>query len=210
MNKPLGIAVIALLFLTATAAHAACTRDDIEFYLSKGFDQEQITAICTAAPEASAPSPATPEPADDIAVVPSEDDDVTDAERFLQETIEGHDIFIEQGFLHYTARICIPYGRFNNNKEPWVEEACELVRHRVALRGMTAKREWISQKLFQPRQIYLEGRIEREFVGDLDDFAANVRMEIRRNLQNEAKAIVPIKENMSPDRLLDFLNELAT
>lgn len=232
MKDHLAIAAIALLFLTATDARAACTRDDINFYLSKGFTQEQITAICTAAtkaatpptpatpepapstpatPEAETPStPATPEPAANIAVVPPAGGNNKDAERYLREVIDGYDIHIEEGFLHYTARICIPYGRFNTNKEPWSKEACELVRHKVTLRGMRAKREWISTGLFQPRQIYLEGQIERELVSDLEDFSSTSRVQIIQNLQSEVRAIVPIKENMSPDRLLEALNKLAT
>ena len=56
MKNHLAQTAIALLFLTATNAHAACTRDDITFYLSKGFTQEQIAAICTEETEAAAPS----------------------------------------------------------------------------------------------------------------------------------------------------------
>jgi hypothetical protein len=75
---------------------------------------------------------------------------------------------------------------------------------------MKAKREWISENLFQPRQIYLEGHIERELVSDLDEFSTVNRNQIIQNLQTEVKAIVPIKEGMSPDRLIDSLNEIAT
>ena len=211
MKDHLAIAAIALLYLIASNAHAACTRDDVSFYLGKGFTQEQITAICTAAPEAEAPAiPATPEPAANIAVEPPAGGKTEDAERYLRQAIEGYDIYIEEGFLYYTARICIPYGQFNDNKEPWSREACELVRHKVALRGMKAKREWVSLSLTRPRQIYLEGEIERELVGDLDDFGSVSRSQIIRNLQTEVKAIVPIRENMSPDRLLESLNEIAT
>lgn len=227
MKNHLATAAIALLFLTATNAHAACTRDDISYFLSEGFTPEQITAICTAAKEAAAPStpatpepvtteaatpspPATTEPAASVAVVPPAGGDNKDAENYLREVIKGGDVHIAEGFLHYTARICIPYGKFNNNKEPWTEEACEQVRHKVALRGMRAKREWVSTELFQPRQIYLEGQIEREFVSDLDRFSPSSRRQIIQNLQTEVKAFVPIKENMSPDRLLEFLNKIAT
>jgi hypothetical protein len=211
MKNHLAIAAIALLFLTATNAHAACTSDDIRFYLSEGFTQEQITAICTVATEPAAPStPATPEPAANIAVVPPAGGSNKDAERYLREAIKGHDVHVEEGFLHYTARICIPYGRFNDNKDPWTKETCEQVRHKVTLRGMRAKREWFSGSLFQPRQIYLKGQIERELVSDLDDFSSASRMQIIQNLQTEVKAIVPIKENMSPDRLLESLNKIAT
>jgi len=239
MKNHLAIATIALLFLTATNAHAACTRDDVSFYLGAGFTPEQITAICATAKEApatpkqAAPStpatpepaepstpatsepvppstPATPEPAANIAVVPPVGGNNTDVEKYLREVIKGDDVHVEEGFLHYTARICIPYGRFQNNKEPWAEEACELVRHKVSLRGMKAKREWFSTSLFQPRQIYLEGQIERELVSDLEDFSPVSRRQIIQNLQTEVRAIVPIKENMSPDRLLETLNKIAT
>ena len=232
MNHHLAILAIALLFLTATSAHAACTRDDISFYLSNGFTQEQITAICTvstetearsapATPETAVPStsatpepapstPDTPEPAASVAVEPPAGGNNKAAESYLREAIEGHDVRVEGGFLHYTARICIPYGRFNTNKEPWSKEACELVRHKVTLRGMRAKREWISTSLFQPRQIYLEGQIEREIISDLGKFSSTNRRQIIRNLQTEVKAIVPIKENMSTDRLLETLNKIAT
>jgi len=211
MKNHLAQTAIAGLFLIAIDAHAACTRDDISYYLSEGFTQEQITAICTAAPEAVAPSPpAAPEPETSIAVEPPAGGITTEVESYLREAIEGRDIRIEEGFLHYTAKICIPYGRFQNNKEPWTEETCALVRHKVALRGMTAKREWVSTKLFQPRQIYLEGQIEREIVSDLDDFSSTSRRQIIQNLQRAVKAIVPIKENMSPDRLLESLNKIAT
>ena len=244
MKNHLAIAAIALLFLTATNAHAACTSDDIRFYLSEGFTQEQITAICTVATEPAAPStlatpelrrppppatpepeapptPATPEPAApstsvtpepaaSIAVVPAAGGNNTDVEKYLREAIKGNDVHVEEGFLHYTAIVCIPYGRANDNKEPFHEEACEQVRHKVALRGMRAKREWFSTGLFQTRQIYLEGQIERELVSDLDDFSAPSRRQIIENLQTDVKAIVPIKENMSPDRLLETLNKIAT
>ena len=203
MKHHLALAAIALLLLTATNAHAACTRDDISFYLSNGFTPEQITAICTAAgesappaptatpepassvpsattepaapptpvtPEAEAPAiPVTPEPAEDIAVVPPAGGKNKDAEKFLLEAIKGQDIHIDEGFLHFTAKVCIPYGRSSTNKEPWENETCELVKYKVTLRGMKAKRELISQRLFQPRQVYLEGQIERKLVSDLDD-----------------------------------------
>ena len=211
MKGQLAFAAIALLFFTATDAYAACTRDDVSFFLSKGFSQEQITAICTRAKEAPAPStPARQEPATSIEVLPPASNKNRDIENYLRQVIKGHDIRIKQGFLHYTAKVCIPYGRYNTNKEPWQNEACELVRHKVALRGMKAKREWVSMDLFQPRQIYLEGRIEREFVSDLNNFTATNRRQIIQNLQTEVKAIVPIKENMSPDRLLKTLNRIAT
>ena len=203
MKNHLAIAVIALLFLTATNAHAACTSDDIRFYLSEGFTQEQITAICTVATEPAAPSTlATPEPAGGGSN--------KDAEKYLREAIKGNDVHVEEGFLHYTAIVCIPYGRANDNKEPFHEEACEQVRHKVALRGMRAKREWFSTGLFQTRQIYLEGQIERELVSDLDDFSAPSRRQIIENLQTDVKAIVPIKEGESTDRLIETLNEIAT
>ena len=203
MKDQLSIAAIALLFLTATNSHAGCTSDDIRYYLSEGFTQEQITAICTVAKEPVAPSntAAMPEP---------ESSSNTDAERYLLEAIDGQDVHVEGGFLHYTAKVCIPYGQFNDNKEPWLKEACELVRHKVSLRGMRAKREWFSLKLSEPRQIYLEGQIEREIVGDLDDFSSISRRQIIQNLRTEVKATVPIKENMSPDRLLESLNKTAT
>ena len=225
MKNHLAIAAIALLFLTATNAHAACTSDDIRFYLSEGFTQEQITAICTVATEPAAPStlitpepaapstPATPEPAAPSTLAtpePAGGGSNKDAERYLREAIKGHDVHVEEGFLHYTARICIPYGRFNDFKEPWTKETCEQVRHKVTLRGMKAKREWVSRSLFQPRQIYLEGQIERELVSDLDNFNSISRSQIIQNMQTEVKVIVPIKENMSPDRLLESLNKIAT
>jgi hypothetical protein len=225
MKNHLASAAIALLFLTASNAHAACSRDDISFYLSEGFTQEQITAICTVATEPAAPStpatpepaapstPATPEPAAPSTPAtpePAEGGSNKDTERYLREAIKGHDIHVEEGFLHYTARVCIPYGQFNDNKEPWAKETCELVRHKVTLRGMRAKRELFSTSLFQPRQIYLEGQIERELVSDLDNFSSTSRRQIIRNLQTEVKAIVPIKENMSLDRLLESLNKIAT
>jgi len=214
MKNHLAIAAIALLFLTATNAHAACTRDDISFYLSEGFTQEQITAICAEATEAVAPpTPVTPEPAAPSTPAtpePAGGGSNKDAERYLREAIKGHDVHVEEGFLHYTARVCIPYGRFHNNKEPWSKETCEQVRHKVALQGMRARREWVSLILSRPRQIYLEGQIERELVSDLDDFSSTSRMQIIQNLQTEVKAIVPIKENMSSDRLLESLNKIAT
>ena len=214
MKNHLAIAAIALLFLTATNAHAACTRDDISFYLSEGFTQEQITAICAEATEAVAPpTPVTPEPAAPSTPAtpePAGGGSNKDAERYLREAIKGHDVHVEEGFLHYTARVCIPYGRFHNNKEPWSKETCEQVRHKVALQGMRARREWVSLILSRPRQIYLEGQIERELVSDLDDFSAPSRRQIIENLRTDVKAIVPIKENMSSDRLLESLNKIAT
>ncbi|MDC1287566.1 hypothetical protein N8198_06750 [Gammaproteobacteria bacterium] len=210
MKNHLAQTAIALLFLTVTNAYAACTRDDIDYYLSKGFTQEQIAAICTEATEAAAPSTtASPEAEADIAVVPPTGGSNEDAERYLREAINGDDVRVEGGFLHYTARICIPYGRFNDNKEPLTKETCEQVRYKVTLRGMEAKREWLSENLLRPRQVFLQGQIEREIVSDLDGFNSVERRQIIENLQTEVKAVVPIKENMSHKRLIESLNKIA-
>ena len=40
--------ITAIYLLLSSSLHANCAREDIQFYLDKGFTQEQVTQLCTA------------------------------------------------------------------------------------------------------------------------------------------------------------------
>ena len=93
----------------SSQAIAACSRDDVTFYLHKGFSTEQITTMCSASSTATGSD--EPQPGTRSEHQGSEQHSTTlavdDNALFLQRAIKAQKINLASDSLSYTQKICI-------------------------------------------------------------------------------------------------------
>ena len=217
---------VALVLITcADLAYAACSRSDVEYYLSKGFTPDQVTAICTSS---SAPAlkeipdeqatPATTSPASEPVVdVPQEksisherstDHKTTqDNEQFLKIAIKGRDIQLTRDTLRYTRKMCIQIGE--EDLYGFAPKACPDVKFVIALEGLEVLKTGKKYLLYGSGEAWVRGSIQREIIGQLADQKPRDRKLILEKMEKGDQTVIPIREDISLERVEAALRELS-
>lgn len=195
------------LWLLASDA-GACTRDDVDFYLNKGFSKDQIAALCggeTRSPNEYRNLGDAEEEAyrRGLQRRHREDDD-----RFVQTALDAHGVVLTPKYLQYTHGLCM---RVIN--QPDVEardKICPDVRFRVYLRGLEV--DGYDRKFFiaGDRAIKVRGRVSRKLVEDLRKYAPPLRNAIRRAFKsdlNEHGTAIPVRSDAAIERVIGLLRE---
>ncbi|MCW8922579.1 MAG: hypothetical protein OQK69_02955 [Gammaproteobacteria bacterium] len=187
---------------------AECARDDVEFYLNKGFTPEQITSLC----KFSADKPATeteeaPQKtsysAPDAAPVTSANKD----EQFLKDAINGRNISLSDNSLQYTLKTCYAYAE--EDQYGFAPKACPTVKYTIALRDLEVTRSGRKYIFFGASEIEVKGTIAREITGGLKDYKPEEQKQIHKHLESGNETIIPIRDDISPKSVEQTLHRLA-
>jgi len=207
-----------LLFTSATLAsiphisNAACSRDDVQFYLDKGFSTTQITTLCeTPTPQTNTqnPSSATPKISSSTSAATLSKTDNTQTnktEQFLREAIKGRDISLTNEALTYTLKVCIQYGE--KDLFGFTPNACPNVRFNIALKGLEVK-EPEKKLFFSPDGIEVNGDITRDVIHGLKEHKAEDQKLILKLLESGNKTTIPVRDDISIDQIFQTLDQLA-
>ena len=217
--------IILPVALTAlTVAHqvsAACSRDDVEYYLNKGFTTNQITAICqgssapaapagTAKPRVSAPvaEPAGRAPARAVRHTDEPPAAIgNDNEIFLKTAISSPEVFLTADALHYTREMCIEYGA--EDLYGFAPKACPDVKFTIAFDGLEVLKAGKKYGFYGPAEVQVKGSIQREIIGQLRDQKPRDRKRILEKFESGDRTMIPVREDISLDRVKAVLRRLA-
>jgi hypothetical protein len=197
------------LFITATLtcfshnAYSACSRDDVEFYLNKGFSTDQITKLCdtthTSQHNTKNTAPAT--------LIGSNSTASNNTELFLREAIKGRNISLTNDFLNYTSRICIIYDEEDNYG--FAPKACLNVKFKVALKDLEVKQPGKKYLFFNPDEIEIKGLIAREVINGLEKYKTKDRKLILKMLESGSKTTIPVRDDISLEKFFEVLKQIA-
>lgn len=183
-------------------AEAACSREDVEFYLSRGFTTSQITTICGEAGsennKALPSRPASP-PAQQQVLANSD-------ELFLMEAIKARNVLLTQDALSYTLEVCIQYGE--EDLYGFAPTACPIVRFKIAFSGLEVKQPK-SRFFFKPDKIEVKGTIQREVLEGLEKYSPEEQRLILKNLESGDETAIPVRDDIAIDQIFQKLDELA-
>ena len=194
--------LLSCLLCVAAQAQAECAREDVQFYLDKGFTQEQVTKLC--APAAAAPArPAAKRYrayADEY--VDREDTEYTarlriEREVFLRNSIEATDIRVNDGHLHYTRENCVSEGV--EKDRAFGLKACPEVQFRIRLAELEIDAEEHKRRfLFGLPLIRVTGRIERRALPGGFDHIPNEynRKLLRAKLERGPTTKIPLRRGV--------------
>jgi len=232
------LAILALI-TQAGQAYAACSQSEVDHYLSKGFTTDQITSLCTAPPtpqttgqpdtpaqpaELAVPVPVlipppeavspagttieTPQPAPQSVEQSSGQMAAgDDTEQFLRTAIKGKDILLTNDALHYTLEMCIQYGE--EDLFGFTAKTCPDVKFVVGLKGLDVLSTGKEHYLFGTGEVKVQGKIEREIIGQLEDLSPRERRLALKKFEKGDKTVIPIREDISLDRVQAVLEQLA-
>jgi len=207
-----------LLFTSATLAsiphisNAACSRDDVQFYLDKGFSTTQITTLCetpSSQDNTQDPSSATPKTSLSTSAAKLSTADNTQAnktEQFLREAIKGRDVSLTNESLAYTLKFCIKYGE--EDLYGFTPKACPNVRFNILLTDLEIK-EPKKTLFFNPDGIDIKGSITRDVINGLEEHKIEDQKLILNKLESGNKTTIPVREDISIEKFFQTLDQLT-
>ncbi len=191
-------ATASLLLFFAPFAWAECSRDDIQFYLDRGFTTEQITSLC---------SEPVGEEKERYRAYTEEYVDRKDREyqmrmrlereAALRSAIEGTDIRLERGYLSYVRPQCVSEGV--EKDRAFGLKSCPNIRYRIKLAGLEVDENAYKKRfLFGQKMVRVVGEIRRQempgaFADIPDEYWRNV---LRKKLETGDSTKIPLREGV--------------
>ena len=201
-NNHTTIVLASLAFLLfSSQVNAACSRDDVKFYLDKGFTNEQVTVLCS---EPSTPAAATQnngvQPDSQLA-----DENVL----FLSRAIKGHEIQQNTDSLQYTLKkLCIVYGE--QDIFGFAPKVCPDVRFTILLKDLVVLDTGLEYGFYGEQQIQVKSSvIKREILGELKEKTPDERELILEALEKGNETAIPVRDDYSMERVEQVLQDLS-
>ena len=216
LGRSLPAAVIVVLTNTV---YAACDRSDVDYYLSKGFTQAQIAALCGQAGGLSG-SASGGQSSGRYQDYGEQTERAAEVERrrrqdqekvyFLQNALSGLDVKVTPRWLEYTRRICLATG--NNPDITARTKICPEVRYQIHFKGLEVldyNREYV---VFGGRQLEIKGGIRRKLLHDFKEYPEDVQrklLSVYKSKVREGATYIPIRRDVPMLRVINLLREYA-
>lgn len=211
-----------ILFLGITSlfeyALAGCNKEDIQFYLDKGFTQEQITQLCgTSDSESSIPDY---KPYQQQVIIykegaePDIKDGFTREERAAIKDLKlGADVVgltVDQDKIQFTLKLCLAVQEGKEYNQRF--KTCPEVFYDVARAGLTINASGKKFGFFGQPAIQIEGDIKTTPKQNFDDYPKQFKKQLKRHYDWKTSGNdvnVPVRGDFSLTRLLNALTALA-
>ncbi|MBE9559691.1 MAG: hypothetical protein IMF15_02820 [Proteobacteria bacterium] len=201
------ISLVSLVLMTfCSQASATCSRDDITFYLDKGFSTDQITTLCS---EASAPAGEKPkseqQSSEQQFVSPVADDNAL----FLNRAIKGQEIKMSSDSLQYTLKkMCMEYG--DEDLFGFTNKVCPDVTFTIAFKGLEVLDTGKKYGFYGTPEVKVKSSvIKRVIIGELKNMKPEERELILEKFEKGFETAIPIRDDFSLDKVKQVLLELS-
>jgi len=189
-----------LIMLFSSQLKAACSRDDVEFYLNKGFTAGQITSLCAAS---ASPASETLQNTEQHPVTEVVDDNVL----LLKRAIKAQNISLNSGSLKYTQKVCIEYGE--EDLFGFTPKVCPKVRYIILLKGLEVTETGKKYYFYGTQEVWVKSTIKREIIGELKDQKAEERELILEKFEKGDKTAIPVRDDFSLEKVKQVLQQLS-
>ena len=201
--KP-AILVCLLFFMLSVTGHSSCTKEDVEFYLDKGFTQEQITQLCS---KSSAEIPDyTPYQQKVIIYQEGEGPGIKDGftyeeRKAIRELEIGTDVVnlvVDQDSIQFTVRVCLAIQEGTEYSQRY--RTCPEVFYKVMRAGLKAIASGKQFGVFGQSFVTIQGVFESQAKQDFDDYPAKFRPQLKRYFNWKTggdKTRMPVRANFS-------------
>jgi len=213
--------ITAIYLLLSSSLHADCAREDIQFYLDKGFTQEQVTQLCTATKGGGDAVPDYTPYQQKVIIykegggeAPGIKDGLTKEEREAVNIIKtGGDIAklnVTPEIISYTAKTCVISGNTPSVDQRYKD--CVQVDFVVQRKDLIISASAKKLLLFGNNYVLLEGTIDAKPKVSWDEYPIEIRRSLQRNFEwkeNGNKTAFPIATDYSVTRMVNAFRTLA-
>lgn len=206
--------------LLSSSLHADCSREDIQFYLDKGFTQEQVTQLCTSTGGGTETPDYTPYQQQVIIYkdgggeAPGLKDGLTKEEREAVNIIKAGGnvtkLKITPETISYSAKTCVISANSPDVNQRYKD--CIEVDFVVQRENLVVSSSGKKLLLFGSPYVLLEGNIDAKPKRPWDSYPITVRRELQRNFEwkeNGNKTPFPVSSDYSTSRLVNAFRTLA-
>ena len=213
-NKLILLSII--IFLSKNAI-ASCSKEDIDYYLKKGFSTEQVTALCSRDDLSSVKEDVYKSYGDEYA-------DEQDAEYlrkmrierqvFFKSSLGAQNVNIRRDKLTFIVYECAKEGLAKPGSE-FNKKGCAEVLTTIKLSEVEViEKEFKEKVFFGNRQILVKGNVKSKIVGgmeELNQYDADVLKKkiIGRLSKNKGQVLVPIKKGLNFEYALNTFKEIV-
>ncbi len=208
-------------FCLTQTLYADCTREDVQFYLDKGFTQDQITQLCSASAGGNSESVPDYTPYQQKVIIykeggeaPGIKDGLTKEEREAVSTIKaGGEITrlkVTPETISYEARTCVTSANSPEFDQRFKD--CVDVDFTVQRKNLVVSSSGKKLLLFGNHYVLLEGDIDAKPKRSWDSYPITVRRSLQRNFEwkeNGEKTAFPVNTDYSVARIVNAFRTLA-
>ena len=217
--RQFALVTLLVLLLFPLLGFSKCSKEDIAFYLDKGFTQDQITQLCASSSGESEVPDYQPYQQKVIVYTneegPDKKDGFTKEERIaISDLKAGADIIklkVTPTHINYIHKVCIISGNSPDVDKRY--KTCPEVSFKVAREGLVAASSGKKLLFFGAAVVGLEGKIDRKLRGSWDDYPLAVRKELERNFnwkENGEKTKFPVRGDYSVTKIVNAMRTLST
>jgi len=205
-NYTITCSAIFVFTMLSCQANAACSRDDVSFYLDKGFSTDQITALCS---EASTPASDVPQSEAQQAEQHSASAEVDDNALFLNRAIKAQKINLSSDSLSYTQKeMCMEYGE--EDLFGFTPKVCPDVAYTISLKGLEVLGTGKKYGFYGTPEVRIKSSaIKREIIGGLKNKKPEERELILEVFEKGFETAIPIRDDFSLEQVKQVLQELS-
>ena len=209
------LTIFLTLITLSQAVQAGCSPQTVEFYLEKGFNQAQITKLCTATSD----TPPAYQPYQKPVVIYQEGqmgDHSTEQRRAIAElrgSIDGRSVEVTDTHINYIRRVCIRAGK-SPERDQRVKK-CIDVAFSVARDGLRIAESGATFLLFGQQIVEVSSNniVRKHVTADpWQKFPPDMRYLLQRKYQAREKGnatTIPLRKSASTGQVVNALRTIA-
>ena len=216
-KKFYNLAIGLLSLLTSFNVHSACSKDDINYYLEKGFTTDQVTALCSDEIISSKKEETYRAFSDEYA--DEQDEEYVRKMRierqvFFKSALGATNVKIRGDKLSFNTYECAKDGLAKPGAD-LNKKGCAVVLSIVNLSKVNVSEKEFKEKVFfGSRSILVTGDVVNKIIGGMEglsDYDANVlkKKVMARMSKTEGSVLVPIKKGLNFDYALETFKEIV-
>lgn len=208
--------LILIMIFTCSYAWAGCTPETVNFYLEKGFNQEQITKLCSQATETVPNYQPYQKPVVIVkqGYMPGMSEEASRAVRTLKGGIDGRSIDVTDSRINYISKLCLKAG--NSPEADQRVEKCIDVAYSIARENLKVRESGAGMLFFGQETVSVSSRdIKRKLV--ISDpwaaYSSEIAGQLRRkydSLKDPHEIDIPLRRQASANEVIDALRTLSS
>ena len=190
-------------FLATDLMANSCSKADVDFYLQRGFTNDQVVRLCTSS---GAAAPNTQYQQQYAAPADPKTQALREDQIFLSTALDVKSVQLTPAEMTYSGEECVVYSPHPNNRD-MDESLC--VNSRVVVKFAGASITKVSKGFFLVKdpELVINGNIKREYL-NLNEIRRQERAPIQRLLPSTANtASIKVRSGIDPKKIADVLSK---
>ncbi|MEH6457561.1 MAG: hypothetical protein V7749_14625 [Cocleimonas sp.] len=207
----LSILSASALFSSSAALANSCSKSDIDYYLQRGFTNDQVVQLC-AGPAVTQNSGQTYQAPTQAQIQQTQQNNqLREDQSYLSAAIDGDGVTMTPQGLTLLPRECIQYGSTSGSQASadLVETICVNTKLNINFSGMQIGKASKGLFLVSDAKVIVKGNIQRELIG-INELRRQDREAILETLSKNPKEIkLKIRRGIDPSTVAGRLRRYA-